>query len=87
MLLRTAFRYRSFAELHIRSLSKLEYSERIGIGMTATSLCSDTRRFDLDFLDDDELQLVCDETAVKLPSDAGDRGNRTDRTIASVSFG
>ena len=55
--------------------------------MTATSLCSDTRRFDLDFLDDDELQLVCDETAVKLPSDAGDRGNRTDRTIASVSFG
>lgn len=41
--------------------------------MTATSLCNDTRRFDLDFLDDDELQLVCDEAVVKLPRDAADR--------------
>mmetsp|Transcript_26394 Transcript_26394/g.33812 ORF Transcript_26394/g.33812 Transcript_26394/m.33812 type:complete len:97 (-) Transcript_26394:423-713(-) len=72
MLLRTAFRYRSFAELHSRSLAELEYSVRDGIGITATLLCRDTRRFDFDFLDNDELQLACDEDAVKLPRDAVD---------------
>ena len=52
-------------------MTKLEYSVRDGIGITATSLCNDTFRFDLDFLDNDELQLAWDEDAVKLPRDAG----------------
>ena len=43
------------------------------MGITATSLCSDTFRFDLDFLDKDELQLACDEADVKLPRDAGSK--------------
>lgn len=53
--------------------------------MTATLLCSDTRRFDLDFLDDDELQLACDEADVKLPRDAGDRKARERESDCSVS--
>jgi hypothetical protein len=52
-------------------LAELEYSVRDGIGITATLLCRDTRRFDFDFLDNDEVQLACDEDAVKLPRDAG----------------
>jgi len=50
----------------------LEYSVRIGIGIDITLSFSETLRFDFDFLDsdDEELQLACDEAAVKFPRDA-----------------
>lgn len=53
----------------------LEYSVRIGIGIDITFSFSETLRFDFDFLDsdDEELQLACDEAAVKFPRDAADK--------------
>lgn len=53
----------------------LEYSVRIGIGIDITLSFSETLRFDFDFLDsdDEELQLACDEAAVKFPRDAADK--------------
>lgn len=67
MVLRAAFWYSSLAELQIRCRTKLGYSVRIGMGMTATSLWRDTRRCDLVFLNI-ELQLVW-EVSVKVPRD------------------
>ena len=64
-VLRAAFWFSSLAELHICSRTKLGYSVRIGICMTATSFLRDTLRLDFVFLDSD-VQLVW---AVNAPSD------------------
>ena len=65
----------------------VEYSVRIGIGIDSTFSFSETLRFDFDFLDsdDEELQLACDEAAVKFPRDAADINKSGGEEIIIIS--